>query len=377
MNFEPTGAQQACADTARTFALAHLVAGRAEREQQHQIEAAVIAGLARHGLLGINVPTALGGQQAGAVAYAMALREIAAVDAAVAVTMAVTNMVAETLARFGTPAQARRFVPPLVQGSMFAGAFALSEPGSGSDAAALTTRAVRAGDGWLLNGQKMWITSGDQAGVLVVWARTGEAGAAGISCFLVAQGTPGLSFGKPEEKMGLRASHTVAVAFQDVRLAADAVLGELGQGFKIAMTALDGGRIGIGSQATGIGHAALQLARAHVQQTSQGAPEQGAMFTLADMACALDAAWLLTLRAAVGKERGQRFTREAAMAKVFASESANQVVRQALQLMGEKGYMEQAGVARLFRDCRVTQVYEGTSEIQRLVISREILKNAG
>lgn len=376
MNFEPTAAQLALADRARAFAREHLAPGREARERQHQIEPAVIAGLARVGLLGVNVPKALGGQEAGPVAYAMCMREIAAVDAAVAVTTAVTNMVAETLVRFGSSAQVQRFVPPLVRGEVFAGSFALSEAGAGSDAAALTTRAVRDGDGWLLNGQKMWITSGDQAGVLVVWARTGEgSGAAGISCFLVPQGTPGVSFGKPEEKMGLRASHTVAVAFQDVRLPADSLLGELGQGFKIAMAALDGGRIGIGSQAAGIGRAAFELARAHLEKA--GAVEQGAMFALADMATQLEAAWLLTLRASLGKARGVRFTREAAMAKVYASETANQVIRQALQVMGEYGYMEDAGVARLFRDCRVTQVYEGTSEIQRLVISREVLKNAG
>lgn len=377
MEFEYSAAQAQLRATARAFADSELRPHAAAREAEHQIAPATMAKVAALGLMGVSVPRALGGMEAGPVAYVLALRELARGDAAVAVTMAVTNMVAEAICKFGTTAQREKYVPKLVGGAYFAGAFALSEPGAGSDAASLRTRAEKHGKVWRLNGQKMWISHGDQAGVIVVWARTGDAGPKGISCFLVEKGTPGLSYGKPEEKMGLRASHTVALSLQDLEVPEANVLGELGQGFRIAMTALDGGRIGIGAQASGLGAQALALAKAYVKQ--QGWHEdvqqhQGPGFALADMATRLDAAWLLTLRAASLKEQGQPFTREAAMAKLYASEAANAVIRRAVQVMGHDGYMEEGGVARLFRDCRVTQLYEGTSEIQRLVISREVLK---
>ncbi len=368
LSFSPQQAE--LAKVARTHAREVLAGTAAEREARHAIPHEVMRGLAERGLLGVNLPKELGGAQAGVVAYAAALREIAWADAAVAVTMAVTNMVGEVIARFGTAEQKRRHVPRLASGEYFGGAFALSEPGAGSDAGSLTTRAEQDGAGWVLNGQKLWISTGDQAGVLVVWARTGGEGPKGISCFLVEGGAAGLSAHEPEDKMGLRASHTVGLTLQDVRVGPDALLGELGGGFRIAMAALDGGRIGIGAQALGLGTRALELVRAALPKE----PEQGAQFAVADMATELDAAWLLTLRAAALKERGEPFSLEAAMAKVMASETANRVTRGAVQLLGLRGYMEEAGVARLVRDCRVTQIYEGTSEVQRVVISRSILK---
>ncbi len=371
MDFAWTAAQEAFVGQARRFATDHLVATAQAREDAHAIDAAIVRDMASLGLLGVNVPKSLGGAQAGVVAYASCIREIARADAAVAVTMAVSNMVAEAIVRFGSEAQRAKHVPALVEGRYFAGAFALSEAAAGSDPRAMLTRAVPHADGFKINGQKAWITSGDQAGVMVVWAQTDFPGGPGMSCFLVEQGTPGVSFGKPEEKMGLRASHTVAVFLQDVCVPASQVLGELGGGFKIALSALDGGRIGIASQALGMGYAALDIARAHVGRRAN--VDQGAMFALADMATQCEAAWCLTLRAAACKEMGGRFTRQAAMAKVFASEAANQVVSQAVALVGHSTDAEALRLNRLFRDVRVTKIYEGTSEIQRLVIAREVL----
>jgi alkylation response protein AidB-like acyl-CoA dehydrogenase len=289
-------------------------------------------------------------------------------------------MVAEVIARFGTPEQQRRYVPKIASGEYFAGAFALSEPGAGSDAASLRTKAVRHGERFCINGEKMWITSGIKSGVFVVWARTDDTvpQQKGISCFLVEHGTPGLSPGKPEEKMGLMASHTTPLSLVDVEVPATAMLGKEGEGFKLAMTALDGGRISISAQATGIGAAALREARAFAQKPQKnGRPlgdEQWVQFALADMACGVDAAWALASRAAWLKKEKQPFSQEAAMAKVFASEMANRAVRSAAQVCGTDSVLQNSIVSRLVRDCRVTQIYEGTSEIQRVVLSRAILK---
>jgi alkylation response protein AidB-like acyl-CoA dehydrogenase len=378
MDFAFTETQQMLQDATRRYAQERLSKGSRAREEAHAIPHEVVRELAEQGLLGVNIPEELGGAEAGPVAYVVALREIAAVDAAVAVTMAVTNMVGEVISRFGTQAQKERYVPSLCNGAFFAGAFALSEPQAGSDAGSLATRALKQGDRYILNGEKMWISAGDQADVIVVWARTGDAGAKGISCFLVERGTPGLSAGKPEEKMGLRASHTVSLSLQDVEVPADALLGQVGEGFKIAMTALDGGRLGIGAQSLGIARAAVELATAYVKERRQFgralADFQAVQHKLADMATEMDAGWLLTLRAATMKARGERFSPQAAMAKVYASEAANRIVREAVQLLGGYGYMEEYEVARLYRDCRVTQIYEGTSEVQRMVIARSLLR---
>lgn len=380
MDFQLSAAQEMLVRSTRRFAQERLAPGAAEREAAHDIGHDVIRALAEQGLLGVNIPGELGGSEAGVVAYALALRELAAADASVAVTMAVTNMVAEVICRFGTAEQHQKYVPNLTSGEYFGGAFGLSEPGSGSDAASLTTRAERVKDGYVLNGQKMWISTGDKAGVIVVWARTGEGGAKGISCFLVDKNTPGLSAGKPEEKMGLRASHTVALNLQDVHVPRSHLLGEEGKGFHIAMAALDGGRIGIGAQSLGMAMAAIQHSRKYALERSQfGKPiadQQAIQFKLADMATEWDAAWMLTMRAAWLKEKRLPFSREAAMAKVFASETANRIIREAVQIFGGYGYIEEYPVARLYRDCRVTQIYEGTSEIQRMVIARDVLKEA-
>jgi len=381
VNFDLLETHLLLEESTRRFASECLAKDAAQRDKNHEIPDETIAALASVGLLGVNLPESLGGSAMGVVSYAIAVREVARADASVAVTMAVTNMVGEVLRTFGTLEQQEEHIPRLTSGEYFAGAFALSEPGAGSDAGSLRTRAVRDGNDWILNGEKMWITSGDRAGVMVVWARTGESGTKGLSCFVVPGGTPGVEAGLPEEKMGLRASHTVSLSFGNVRLPSSALLGEEGDGFKIAMTALDGGRIGISAQAVGIGTAALEEARRYAGERKQFGRSigdfQGIAFKLADMSTNLDASWLLTLRAAWLKEQGRRFTREAAMAKVMASETANDVVRDAVQIFGGYGYTEEFPVARYYRDARVTQIYEGTSEIQRVVIGREVLKGAG
>jgi alkylation response protein AidB-like acyl-CoA dehydrogenase len=375
VDFELEPQEAAVRAAAREFAETVLAPGARAREAAHDVDHAVFRGLAERGMLAINIPEALGGSAWGPVAYAAAVRELARGDAAVAVTMAVSNMVGEVVNRFGSTEQKQRHLPRLASGEYYGGAFALSEPQAGSDAAALSTKAVRDGDDWVLTGEKMWISTGDRAGVFVVWARTGVAGPKGITCFLVEAGARGLSAGKAEEKLGLRASHTVSLSLDEVRVPDSARLGELGGGFRIAMAALDGGRIGIGAQSVGMGTAALELCRAHLATPAAtpafGAPAD-ASSKLADMATELDAAWLLTLRAAALKKAGKPFSVEAAMAKVSSSEAANRAVREAVQILGPRGLLEESGVPKLVRDCRVTQIYEGTSEIQRLVIGRAV-----
>jgi alkylation response protein AidB-like acyl-CoA dehydrogenase len=378
--FEPSEAQAQIQQVARTYAQKELlpVAGRLDREGRFPEEH--LRQLAELGLMGVNVPSELGGAEAGAVAYSLAMMEIAQGCASTAVTMAVNNMVCETIVRFGAPALASKYVPEIQSGRFLAGAFGLSEAHAGSDAAAMRTTARRDGDSFVLNGSKQWITSGDRAGVIIVWARTEGPGPASknISCFLVEGGSPGLVIGRAEHKMGLRASSTVGLTFEDLRVPAGNLLGELGQGFQIAMSALDGGRIGIASQAVGIGTAALAASVLYARERRAfGQPIgdfQAIRFMLADMETELGAARLLALRAAALKEAGRPFTREGSMAKLFASEKANLVCDRAVQIHGGYGYIDEFPVERHYRDVRVTTIYEGTSEIQRLVIARDLLK---
>jgi hypothetical protein len=381
MDLEPTDVQAAVAAASRSFAEKRVAPAARENDRAARFPEEILREMAPLGLLAVNVPAAYGGAEAGVVAYALAVMEIAAADCSVAVTMAVTNMVGETIARFGTEDQKARCLPRLASAEWLAGAFALSEPHSGSDAGAMTTRAERREDRWVLNGAKQWITSGDRAGVMVVWARTGRTGSKGISAFLVEGGTPGLVVGRHEEKMGLRASSTVSLAFEDCEIPAEALLGGEGQGMRIALSALDGGRIGIASQATGTMRAALDAATRYARERrafGRAIGEfQAISFALADMRTAHDAARLMTLRAAWLKEHGRPFSREASMAKLLASESAQSVVAKAVQIHGGYGYVDEYPVERYFRDARVQTIYEGTSEIQRLVIAREILAAGG
>jgi alkylation response protein AidB-like acyl-CoA dehydrogenase len=379
MPFEPTEIEADVAATARAFARDVVAPGSRARDAAGEFPSALVREMGKVGLLAVNVPEGLGGSGAGAVAYALAMMEIAAADCAVSVTMGVTNMVGEVIARFGSPEQRERCCPRLASGEWLAGSFALSEPQAGSDPAALRTRAELRRGRWVLNGEKQWITSGDRAAVFVVWARTEvDPGAKGLSAFLVDADTPGLRVGRREHKMGIRASSTVALSLENCEVPPEAMLGGRGRGFGIAMAALDGGRIAIAAQATGTLRAALEASLRYAQErTAFGRPlveHQAIAFMLADMGTDHAAARLLTLRAAALKDARRSYRRESSMAKLFASEAAQRAVVKAVQIHGGYGYLEDFPVERLFRDARVQTIYEGTSEIQRLVIARELLR---
>ncbi|MEO5726507.1 MAG: acyl-CoA dehydrogenase family protein [Byssovorax sp.] len=377
MDLDLTETQQLIVRTARDYVERAVRPVAAELDRDERFPREILKELADLGLMGVNIPAALGGAEAGVVAYSLAMMEVARGCASTAVTMSVTNMVAEVIATFGTPEQREKYVPRLTSGEYVAGAFALSEPEAGSDPGSMRTTAERTADGWVLRGQKQWITSGSYAGVFVVWARTGGAGTKGLSAFLVEGGTPGLKAGKHEDKLGLRASNTVPLTFDDCLIPASALLGVENQGFKIGMMALDGGRIGIASQAVGIATASLEEAAEYARERKQfGRPigdYQAIQWMIADSKTELEAARLLTLRAASMKEAGVAFSREAAMAKLFASEAAGRICDRGVQIHGGYGYVRDFPAERHLRDVRVTRIYEGTSEIQRTVIARSSL----
>jgi alkylation response protein AidB-like acyl-CoA dehydrogenase len=377
MDFELSEEQKLIQQTARDFATKELEPDAGRREREHIFPKDQLKKMAELGLMGVNVPEKWGGVEAGVVAYSLAMMEISRACASTAVTMAVTNMVAEIICKFGTPDQIQQHVPKLTSGEYVAGAFALTEPSAGSDATALKTTAKKTAGGWLLNGTKQFITSGSYAGVNVTWARTGGPGSKGISAFLVPLETPGMTIGPEEHKMGLMGSNTVSLIFEDARLPQDALLGEEGRGFPIAMVALDGGRIGVSSQAIGIAQAALDTAVTYAKERNAFgktlSEHQAIQWMIADSATELDASRLLTLRAARLKEQGRPFTREASMAKLYSTEAANRICARAFQIHGGYGYVKEYPIERLVRDCRVTTIYEGTSEIQRMVIARFLL----
>ncbi len=378
MDLELDDTQRMVRDTARAFAEKSLLPNAARFEREEKIPRDVLLELARLGLLSVNISAKYDGAEAGVVSYALAMMEIARGCASTAVTMAVTNMVGEVIQKFGTEPQRERYVRGLANGSLVAGSFALSETEAGSDPGSMRTTATRRGDRWVIQGSKQWITSADFAGVFVVWARTGGPGTAGISVFLVPAGTPGLKVGKHEEKMGLRASSTCALSFEDCEVPEDALLGELHGGFRVAMMALDGGRIGIGAQACGIAGAALDEGVAYARDRKQFgksiADFQAIQWMLADSRTELDAARLLVLRAAAMKDADVPFAREAAMAKLYASEKAGLICDRMLQVHGGYGYTRDFAIERHVRDVRVSRIYEGTSEIQRTVIGRSVLR---
>ncbi len=365
--------------TARDYATRAIAPQAAAIDASDAFPHEIFRGLAELGLMSVHVPPELGGAGASSVAFALAIQEIARACASTAVMTSVTNMVAESIARFGTDAQAQLHCPKIAAGQHTLGSFALSEPDSGSDAGAMRTTARRDGGQWVIDGAKQWITGATYAGVVLVWARTGpmESGPRGISCFLVENGTKGLKVGRPEDKMGVRGSNTAAIELDGCRVPADALLGDEGGGFKIAMAALDGGRIGISAQAIGIARAAEAECIAYSQQRyafgTAIAQHQAVAWKLADMQTQIAAADLLSMRASRLKDRGDRYTREAAMAKLFASETAVRVCNDAVQIHGGYGYVRDLPAERHLRDARVTTIYEGTSEIQRLVIARGVL----
>jgi alkylation response protein AidB-like acyl-CoA dehydrogenase len=327
------------------------------------------------GLMGIPIPQVYGGAEMDFTSYIIAINELSRVSATVGVILSVhTSVGTNPIVYFGTEEQKQKYVPKLAAGE-YLGAFCLTEPSAGSDAASLKSRAVRDGDHYVINGSKVFITNGGEADIYVVFAKTDpNLGSKGISAFIVEKNTPGLVIGKDENKMGLHGSRTVQLTFEDMRVPAENLLGQEGEGFKIAMANLDVGRIGIAAQALGIAEAALSAATAYANERIQfGKPiaaQQGIAFKLADMATSVEAAKLLVYRAADLRSRGMKCSLEASMAKLFATRTAVEVATEAIQVFGGYGYTEDYPVERYFRDAKVTEIYEGTSEIQRIVISK-------
>jgi alkylation response protein AidB-like acyl-CoA dehydrogenase len=336
--------------------------------------------LAELGLMGMMVPPEYDGSGADTVSYVLALSEVAYACAATAVVMSVHNsIVCESILKFGSGDQKEKYLKPLARGEMI-GAFALTEPNAGSDPARQSMRAKFDGDGYILNGTKRFTTTGKNAGLIIVTAKTDPAKAhRGISAFLVEPDSPGFSIGRLEDKMGLRASDTADLIFEDCRIPADNILGNPGDGFMIAMTGLDGGRIGIAAQSLGVARAAFDAAVGYAQEREQFGQKiskfQGLRWMIADMATEIEAAKLMALSAAQMKDEGQNYTLNASMAKLFSSEMVNRITAKALQIHGGYGFTKEYPVERYFRDARVFTIYEGTSEIQRVVISNQILKD--
>jgi len=363
----------------RGFAQQELKPQAATLDAEHKMNLDNLARMAELGLMGMNIPEAYGGAEVGVVPYSLAMTEVGRACAATAVTMSVTNMVGEVICAFGTEEQKQKYVTRLCSGEYAAGAFGLTESLAGSDPGSMRTQAVREGDYYRLNGSKLFITSAEYAGVTVVWAVTDRQAPKSrrISAFLVEQDTPGFKVGKAEEKMGQRGSATNELVLEDCLVPAANLLGQEGDGLKIALMALDGGRIGIGSMAVGIGYEALDFARDYAKERVQFnqpiASFQAIQWMLADSYTEMESAQLLVLRAAYLKQQKTRFSREASMAKLLATEGANRACYRAIQILGGNGYIAEYPVERLYRDVRVTTIYEGTSEIQRLVIARHIL----
>jgi alkylation response protein AidB-like acyl-CoA dehydrogenase len=382
MNLELTEEQKLIQDTARAFAKAELepLAAKLDREDDRPAFVANLRKLAQLGFMGLNVKSAYGGSEAGVIAFSVAMVEIARACASTAVTVSVNNMVCEVIQALGTEEQKQAYIPRICSGEYAAGSFALTETGAGSDPAGMTTTAVLDGENWVLNGSKIFITSAPYAGVFVVWAVTDKSAAKGkgISCFLVEQGAPGLVIGKQEEKTGQHASATNELVFDNCRIPKSALMGKLNDGFRIAVGELAGGRIGIGSLGLGVGLAAMDYATKYATERSQFGQKisnfQAIQWMIADAYTELEAARLLLLSAAYRKETGKTFAKEASMAKLFATEAGNKACYQAVQMLGGYGYTRDFPVERYARDVRITAIYEGTSEIQRLIISREILR---
>ncbi len=385
MFLELTEEQKLIQETARDFARAELEPVAAQLDQGNDRGAllANLKKLAELGFMGLNVKDLYGGSEAGVVAFSVAMTEISKACASTAVTVSVNNMVCEVIQAIGSEEQRLAYIPKICSGEFAAGAFALTETGAGSDPSGMTTQAVDDGDSYILNGSKLFITSAPYAGVFVVWAVTDRSApkGKGISCFLVEAGTPGLIIGKEEKKMGQHASATNEVIFADCRVPKSALMGKQNDGFRTAVGELAGGRIGIGSLGLGVGLAAMDYASRYSCERAQFGQKisnfQAIQWMVADAYTALEAARLLLMNAAFRKERGKPFAKEASMAKMFATEAANQACYKALQMLGGYGYTQDFPVERYARDARITSIYEGTNEIQRVIIAREILKNFG
>jgi butyryl-CoA dehydrogenase len=380
MSLQLTKEQKLVQTMIREFSRKVLAATAAERDQTKEFPAENLRKMAELGLMGMTVPEEYNGEGADAVSYVLALCEVAKSCASTAVIMSVHNsIVCESITRYGTEYQKEKFLIPLADAEII-GAFALTEPEAGSDPVAQETTAVKEGDEYVLNGTKRFITSGKNGGIVIVTAQTDKIkGHKGLSAFLVPQGTTGMSVGHVEDKIGLRASDTVDLMFENCRIPSDNILGKEGEGFKVAMTALDSGRIGIAAQSVGVAQAALEEAVGYAKKRKQFGQKiakfQGLRFIFADMAVNIEAARQLMLSAAAMKDRGENFSLQASMAKLFASEMVNRVTAQAIQMHGGYGVTKDYPVERFYRDARVFTIYEGTSEIQRIVISNHILKD--
>ncbi|MEO6771433.1 MAG: acyl-CoA dehydrogenase family protein [Kofleriaceae bacterium] len=365
------------AEAAREAAARWLVPGAAERDRTGVFPVAELKALATLGFHAMKVDPAHGGIGASNVGYVLALQALAQGCASTAVVLASSNMAAKIVGAHGTAAQHERFLAPYAHGELGPISFALTEPSGGSDVLAMRTRAVKDGEDWVLTGEKAWITGASHAGVHVVFARTGD-GKDGITCFLVERGAKGLTVGRDEDKMGQRSSGTATLAFDACRVPADRVVGPLGAGYAIALSGLGAGRVGIAALSLGIAEAAYTLGLAYAKERHVfGQPVaafQNTQFVLADSRTDLDAAWLLALRAARALDGGARASAETSMAKLFATEACGRVVDRMVQLHGGYGYSREFPIERLYRDARVTRIYEGTSEIQRIVIARELLR---
>ena len=379
MNFELTEEQIAVRDAAREFAQTKLLPGVIERDENQTFPAEQIKELGELGFLGMMVDPKYGGSGMDAVSYVLAMEELSKVDASCSVVVSVNNsLVCWGLETFGTDEQKEKYLKPLATGEII-GAFCLSEPEAGSDATSQKTTAIDKGDHYLLNGTKNWITSGNSASVYLVIAQTDvEKGHRGINAFIIEKGMDGFAIGQKENKLGIRGSDTHSLMFTDVKVPKENRIGEDGFGFTFAMKTLSGGRIGIASQALGIASGAYELALQYSKERKAFGKEiskhQAIAFKLADMATEIEAARLLCLKAAWLKDNGKNYDKIGAMAKVFASETAMKTTVEAVQVHGGYGFVKEYHVERLMRDAKITQIYEGTSEIQRIVISRSILK---
>ncbi len=379
MNFELTDIQRETQRMCREFAARELIPNARKWDETHEFPRAAVKQLAELGLMGVAVPEEWGGAALDTVSYVLAMEEISRGCASTGVIMSVNNsLYCDPVLKYGTDEQKREFLLPFARGEKL-GCFGLTEPEAGSDAAAQRTVAVRQGDEFVINGSKNWITNGPVADAMVLFAMTDKAkGNHGITAFLVPTDTKGFNRAAPDRKMGISAAHSCSIFFEDMKVPAKNILGKENEGFKVAMSTLDGGRIGIAAQALGIAKAALEEALAYSgERKTFGKPirdHQAIQFMLADMATELDAARLLTLNAALLKDKGVRHSAQSAMAKLYASEMASRVANKGLQIFGGQGYSKEFDAERHVRDARITEIYEGTSEIQRIVISAHLMK---
>ena len=382
MDFNLSEDHIAIRKTLRDFAETEIAPGARERDENSEFPAEIVKKLAQLGMNGVCSPIEYGGSGLDYLSFTIIIEELARIDASVAVIISVTNTLAGfPLKRFGTDEQKKKYLTPLSTGEKL-GAYSLSEAQAGSDASNLACMAVRDGDDYVLNGVKNFVTNGGNADIIILFAMTDkEKGKKGISTFIIEKEMPGVSVGKIEKKLGIRSSDTVELVFEDCRVPAANRLGEEGEGFKIAMTTLDYGRVGIGAQALGIAQGAMERAIAYSLEREQFGKKinefQAIQFKISDMAVEIDATRLLLYRAAWMQDRGENFTAESAMAKLFASQTAMKTANQAVQIFGGYGYMREFEIERFMRDAKITEIYEGTSEIQKIVIARETLRKYG